>query len=940
MIAMNWFRELGRRLVMLLRRGQFDADLEAEMRLHRELREQEQIERGLSPKEPHYVAQRHFGNDLILREESRDMWGWNWLQTLLQDVRYGFRMLAKNPGFTAVAVLTLALGIGANTAIFSLIDTAILRSLPVRDPQRLVVFKWTARNSPNTKGYYSYLPCPSRSSGTLAQRSGGSPDVSGEHGCSFSYPMFHKFQALRDAFLEVCALGSRAGINLRANGPAGTVRGELVSGEFFETLGVGTALGRTLAPSDDTPGAPPVVVLGYGYWKSAFGGDPGVLGRIIWLNNIPVTIVGIAEKDFPGLDPTRSCEMWLPLSLKPQLGKELFGSIGGDHPSLQAGDDNWWVYLVARLKPGVTIGQAEAAADALFHNDVLGESKTLFKAEDSPRLVLMTAPQAIVGLRDQFSRPLTILMVAVGVVLLIACANVAGLMLARSAVRQRELAVRLALGAGRARIARQLLTECLLLSATGGASGIVLGYWSVRSLVAFMSRGGLWPPYLAVHLDLRILALTASVSVLAGILFGLAPAFRSMHLDLTPALKESTSELASGSWHGRWWNLGRSLVVAQVALSVLVLAGAGLLVRTLQNLKSIDPGFDTQNVLLFEADPTLIGYTEAQTRSLYSELRERIQALPGVLSVSYSFDPLLGGGVWATGFRIEGKAQDLQDTTDALAVGPKFFETMRIPLLAGRTLTPQDFSLASASTWCPIVINEAFARRFLKDQNPLGLRISGFNGGGAICEIIGVVGNAKYQTLRSELGPTAYVPQEGGETTFGVRTSANPAEIIPAVRSVVSQLDNNLPLSNIRTESEQIEGSLFQERLIARLSSFFGGLSLLLACVGLYGLLSYEVTRRTREVGLRMALGAQPRDILRFIVGQGVVLSAVGSVIGILAALGLTRYLASVLYGVRPADPVTFAAVTSLLTAVALLASYLPARRATRVDPVEALRCE
>jgi predicted permease len=299
---------------------------------------------------------------------------------------------------------------------------------------------------------------------------------------------------------------------------------------------------------------------------------------------------------------------------------------------------------------------------------------------------------------------------------------------------------------------------------------------------------------------------------------------------------------------------------------------------------------------------------------------------------------LLGGDVWATSFRIEGETQSPQDTTDALAVGPKFFETMRIPLLAGRTLTPQDLTLASASTWCPMVINEAFARHFLKNQNPLGRRISGFGGGGESCEIIGVVGNAKYQ--RSELGPTAYVPQKGGETTFEVRTSANPATIVPAVRSMVSQLDNNLPLSNIRTESELIEGSLFQERLIARLSSFFGGLSILLACVGLYGLLSYEVTRRTREVGVRMALGAQPRDILRFIVGQGVGLSAVGSVIGILAALGVTRYLASLLYGVRPADPLTFAAVTSLLTAVALLASYLPARRATKVDPMVALRYE
>jgi predicted permease len=924
----------------LFRKKQLEQEMDEELRDYLDAAVKDKMRSGISRKEALRAARLEMGSVDAVKEEIRSA-GWeSTFETVWQDIRYGLRQLRRSPGFTIVVIVTLALGIGANTAIFSLIDTAMLRSLPVRDPERLVVLKWSARNSPNTKGYYSYMSCPSLSSDSAIPPSSASPDASGDQGCSFSYPMFHQFQSLKNVFSGVSALGGDTGINLRSNGAASTVRGELVSGEFFETVGVGAVVGRTLAPSDDATGAPAVAVLGYGYWQSAFGGDPKVVGKTIWLNNIPATIVGVAEKDFPGLDPTRSRQMWLPLSLKPQLGKELYGTIGGDQPSLQAGDDNWWIYIVARLNQGITVQQAEAAAARLFRNNVLAESKTLFKAQDAPRLVLMTAPEAIVALRDRFSRPLTILMLAVGIILLIACANVAGMLLARSAARQRELSVRLALGAGRARIARQLLTESLLLSVAGGALGILLSFWSVQSLVAFMSRGGLWPSYLKVHLDLHILALTAGVSVFTGILFGLVPALRGMRIDLAPALKESTSALASGAGRGRWWNLGRSLVVAQVALSVPVLAGAGLLVRTLQNLKSIDPGFDTRNVLLFEIDPALNGYTEAQTRNLYSELRERVQALPGVLSVSYSFDPLLGGGAWGTSFRIEGETQSPQDTTAALAVGPNFFETMHIPLLAGRTLTPEDFTVASASTLCPVVINAAFARHFFRNQNPLGRRISGFGGGGAICEIIGVVGNAKYQSLRSEIEPTAYVPQKGDETTFAVRTSSNPANIIPAVRRSISQLDNNLPLSNIKTESEQIEGSLFQERLIARLSSFFGGLSLLLACVGLYGLLSYEVMRRTREVGLRMALGAQSRDILKFIVGQGVGLSAVGLVIGILAALGVTRFLASLLYGVRPADPVTFAAVASLLTVVALLASYLPARRATRVDPMVALRYE
>ena len=853
----------------------------------------------------------------------------SWFHSLLSDCRFALRQLRKSPGFAIVAVLTLALGIGANTAIFSLIDAALLRSLPVRDPQQLVVFQWAAHKSPNLKGHYSYMSCPAANSG-----------ATGEHGCSFSYPMFQQFHSIQEVFPNVTALCGNVGLNLRGNGPASFVQGELVSGDFFETLGVGPWLGRTLTPSDDSPGAPPVAVFSYGFWQSAFGADPAVVGRTVWLNSVPVTIVGVSAKGFPSLDPGRVRSIWLPLSVSPQIGMDLYGSVGGDHPSLQAGDDIWWVYIVARLKEGMSISQAQAAASPLFHNDVLDKSKELFKADDAPRLVLMPAPQAISGLREQFSTPLAILMTAVGMVLLVACANVAGLMLARSATRQRELAVRLALGAGRARITRQLLTESLILSVAGGVSGILLAYWGVQSLVAFMSRGGLWPSHLAAHLDLRVLAFTAAASIFTGILFGLAPAFQGTRLDLTPALKENPTALAGSASHGRLLNLGGTLVIAQVALAILVLSGAGLLVRTLKNLKGINPGFDTRNVLLFQMDPGLNGYTEARSKSLYSELLPRLEAIPGVLSATYSFDSLLSGNYWDTSFRIEGENQNAQHETLGLAAGPKFFETMGIPLMAGRVFAPQDFSLPPDSPWKPAVINEAFARTFFKDQNPLGRHITGVGHEGKSQEIVGVVGDTKFRTLRSEIAPTLFIPAGGGEAVFEIRTAVDPRTIIPAVRSAVSQLDNNLPLFSMKTESEQIERSLFQERLIARLSSFFGGLSLLLACVGLYGLLSYEVTRRTREIGIRMALGARPPDVLRFIVRPGVELSAVGAVFGILGALGVTRYLASLLYGVRPFDPLTFLAVVLLLGLVALAACYIPARRASRVDPLVALRYE
>ena len=923
---MTWARRFWLKLQALFHRNRSKQQLNDEMQFHLDQQIAENLAAGMNPTEARYTAMRTFGNPTVLKEDTRDTWGWIWLEQFAQDLRYAARMLRKSPGFTLFAILTLALGIGANTAIFSLIDAALLRSLPVRDPQQLVVFQWAALHSPNTNGQYSYMSCPSS-------------NPTGEHGCSFSYPMFQQFQSLQDVFSSLTALGGDVGLNLRGNGPASFVHGELVSGEFFDTLGVSAVVGRTFAPSDDKPGTSGVAVLGYGYWQSAFGGDPAVVGRTIWLNNAPVTIVGVAAKDFPGLDPAAARPIWLPLSLQPKLGKNLNGSMGGDKPSLQAGDDNWWVYVVARLKPEIPLGKAQAAANAFFHSDVLETTKKLFKAEDAPRLALLPAPQIIRGLHDRFSTPLTILMTAVGMVLLVACANVAGLMLARSVTRQRELAVRLALGAGRKRIARQLLTESLLLSLAGGVSGILLAYWSVQFLVAFMSRGGLWPSRLSAHLDLRVLAFTVAVSILTGILFGLAPAFRGMQLNLTPALKESPTTLAGGASH-RWVSFGGSLAVAQVALSVVMLSGAGLLVRTLENLKSIDPGFDTQNILLFAMDPTLNGYTDAQIHGLFLQLQQRLEALPGVLSASYSFDPLLSGDLWSSTFRIAGDAQNREHMTDALQVGPKFFETLHIPVLAGRTLSSKDFTSALGSAWCPTVVNEAFARQFFKEQNPLGRGIRGLGDKYPSCEIVGIVGDAKYQTLRSEMSPTVYVPQTEGSATFEVRTIANPETIIPSVRSIVTQLDNNLPLFDVKTQSAQIEGSLFQERLIARLSSFFGGLSLLLACVGLYGLLSYEVARRTREIGIRTALGAQQRDVLHLVVGQGIALSAVGAAVGVTGALALTRYLKSLLYGVRPTDPITFVAVALLLTLVSLAASYIPARRATKVDPMVALRYE
>jgi predicted permease len=919
-----------------------DKDLDLEVHSHFNMLTEENIRAGMSPDEAQRAARIELGGIEQVKEQVREQRLGNWLHSVFSDARFSLRQLHKNPGFTAVALLTLALGIGANTAIFSLIDTVLLRSLPVRDPERLVVFKWTAHDSPNTKGYSSYMACPPTNAGALTPRTASTSDKSGEHGCSFSYPMFQQFSSLNQIFAQVTALGGITQLNLVNNGPPRIVGAELVSGEFFETLGVQAALGRALEPPDDTEGSPPVAMLGYGYWQRAFGGDPAVIGKTVFLNETPVTIVGVAPQQFPSLDPGTERALWLPLSLQQRLQiKRLFGKGNGNHPSVHSGEDNWWVYVVARLAPGVTLKQAQSAADAVFRNDVLQDqgSRRLFKTEDAPRIALMAGPEAIVETHDRFSKTLTILMFAVCIVLLIACANVAGLMLARSAVRQREFAVRVALGAGRMRLARQLLTESVLLSMVGGTLGTFLAYWSMPALVAFMSRGGYWPGHLVIRLDLRILVFTAIASVLAGIFLGFAPILRSTRVDLNTALKENTWAFPGGMLRASWLNFANALVVAQVALSILILVGAGLLVRTLGNLQSIDPGFSTRNLLLFGIDPTLNGYSDVQTRALYSELQARLSAMPGVISVSYSFDSLLDGNLWSTSFYVVGRAVERRGLTDGLMVGPKFFETVHIPLLAGRTFTLADFT-SETGTVMPVVVNQAFVRQNFANENPLGRHLRGFGSDDPFGEIVGIVGDARDQSLRREVTATMYVPQERESTTFEVRTAADPSALIPAIRDAVAQIDGNLPIYSIDTQFEQIERSLFQERLIARLSGFFGGLSLILSCIGLYGLLSYEVARRTSEIGIRMALGARPRNVLWLLVGQGAVLAAVGITIGVAAASLVTRYLASLLYEVRPIDPFVFAAVPVSLMLVALAASYLPARRATRVDPMIALRYE
>jgi predicted permease len=940
-------------------RSKRESELEKEIQHHLRMAAKDRGERGASKRNAESGARREFGNVGLVKEVTRDTWGWRWLENLHEDLRYGIRSLGKNKGFAAIAILTLALGIGANTAIFSLIDAALLRAIPVRDASQVVVVQWHAHKQPNSHSMRSYGDCQDGPKGAAVG------------GCSLSEPFFHDVESQKGLFSSVAAFAGGDRLDLGGNGSASTINEpEYVSGKYFETLGVNPALGRLIGAEDDTPTAPAVLVLSYNYWRSQFGGAASVVGKKILLNKIPCTIIGVAEPRFDALSPGNALQIWLPLSLQPQLSQPW--------DNREMDPSNWWLVVVGRLQPGTARTQAQAAMSTMFHNEMTSGAKPIFKPEDSPAISLTPVEEGLTGIRTDISAPLYVLLLVVGIVLLIACANVAGLMLARATSRQKEMAVRFALGASRGRILRQLLTESLLISIAGGALGILFASWCVASIVAFMETNQEGPMPFAPGIDVRVLVFTAAVSTLTGILFGLAPALRGLRVDLTPALKEGAG---TGSQAGRaergWLNAGNGLVVAQVALSIVVLAGAGLLVRTLQNLKNVDPGFDTRNILTFSLDPKLIGYKTSDSNNLYERLLQRLAAIPGVNSVTYSWRPLLGSGHWATGFHLEGQPKDTEVDADELSVGPEFFHAMRIPLLAGHEFQAAEFALAQRLDEAedkrnaaraaklkaganaggetaegdlpptPAIVNQLFVRKYMAGIEPIG-HIFGTEAGNPAkdlekssgWQIVGIVGDAKYSKLRSDVAPTIYVPSTGGSVSFSLRTETDPAKFTPQIRAIVSQLDINLPVFEVRTESQQIDQQILKERLIARMSGFFGALALLLACIGLYGLVSYEVARRTREIGIRAALGAERRDVLRMVLSQGMRLTLVGSIIGVGLALGLTRYAKELLFGVKAADPVTYVAVTLLLVGVTLGACYVPARRATRVDPVVALRHE
>jgi putative ABC transport system permease protein len=857
---------------------------------------------------------------------------------MFQSLRYGVRMLLKHPGFTCVAALALALGIGANTAIFSLIDVVLLKLLPVNNPERLVMLGRARDGRTNTQFPYR------------------------------TYKQIRDQNEVLSGLLAYHPLRLTVSVD---NQPEPAVAGQLVSGNYYSVLGVNAALGRTIAPDDDrAPGESPVCVISHNYWRRRFAGDPAVIGKTIHIGGSPFIIIGVTPPEFFGLEVGSSMDISVPLMMQQQVMPGIGSYVDGAGP-------NSFFNVMGRLRPGVTMPQAQAGLSVLYRQlcAEYAASNWGFKFTPYPwleeKMVFESGGQGLSGLRRQFSRPLLALMIVVALVLAVACANVAGLLLARAVARRKEIAIRLALGVGRLRLVRQLLIESVLLSSLGALLGLLFAYWGTRLLLPLLSQGEI-PVRLNLNPDVRVLGFTIAAAALTGVLFGLAPAFLATRVDMNSALKNEASGL---SGHGAHLTFGKMFVVFQVALSLLLLIGAGLFVRSLQKLQQVDAGFARENVLVMKLEPLGSDSKSPQLAARYGEFLNRVEALPGVrLASLVGYSPMSRREWLVMGQTPEtSNPMTIQGYTPQpgeemiipwMQVYPNSFAALGIPLVAGRDFGSQDSVQWRPANICPPsarapqvgIINESMARRFFGNENPIGRRF-GFSNSVGRCsgasepdpagqiEIIGVVRDVKYAGLRNEGRAMFYLPYYQattgrGQMTLVVRTVGDPTSVAAAVRREARAMDPAAPMFEVETLTTQIAASLQRERLLATLSSGFGLLALLLSCLGLYGILSYAVARRTNEIGVRMALGADRRDVLWLVLSDALRLVLIGAALGVPAALAASRLVASQLFGISAADPGAIVAATLALLAVAAVACYLPARRATRVDPLVALRCE
>jgi predicted permease len=841
------------------------------------------------------------------------------LETLVQDARYGIRSFVKSPILVLTIVMTLALGIGANTAIFSLVNAIVLKPLPVRDPGRLVVV-----GDPSI---------------VHLRTDAAPPRVD-----MFSYPLYHDMLAANQVFSGMLISGDVYRVRVTRPGPGNqdssvydTALAALVSGNYFSLLGISPYLGRTITPEDDdAPDAHPVVVVSYAFWKEKMGGDPKVIGQTFLFNRYPLTVIGVAQPDFFGDTVGDTQDAWIPVTMQAEMlpGRPWLKDYGAS-----------WLHIIARLKDGVTMEQAEANLNIILHQQITGSLRGKFsgldqKALNKLHIDVSEGGRGFSAIRGKYHTPLLLLMALAGLVLLIACVNVANLLLARALKQQREVAIRLAIGAPRHRIIRQLLVESVLMAFAGGALGLLVAYAGIHELLP-LSRAR----YTQVNLDFSVLAFTLGLALLAGVMFGLAPALRSLDVSLTSTLGARTG-MDTGRILAGGWNWGKVLVSAQVMLSFAVLFAAGLFVRSMQKMEHIDLGYSQENLVLLRTDPLSAGYkTFARQMTYTEELARRLATLPGVQSVTFSKNGLFGGSDSSDPIKVEGyvpsQSGDSESPSDR--VGPNYFSVLKIPIIAGREMDARD----AANAHRVAVINQSMARFYFGSANPLGRKITIDDPGLADpnLEVVGVAADARDQSLRGKARRRMYMPlvqsqDATGEIHFILRTFGSSDTVLAAAHKAIKAFDVNVPILNARTLTSALNDSMDSEILVARLSGFFGGVALLLVSIGLYGIMSYIVAGKTQAIGVRVALGAQRHTVLWMILREALTVVAIGIGLGIPVALIVSRTFSSMLFGLTSTEPVTIAIVVLVMATVAAAASYAPARRATKVNPIIALRQE
>jgi predicted permease len=895
---MNLLRVVRYRLRALLRGAQLDRETEEEMRFHVDMVAREYEAAGHTPAEARRRALQDFGGLTRKKEETRGARGVRWLEDLGRDLRYGLRMLRKSPVFTTVALLSLGLGIGANTTIFSLVDAVLLRSLPVPDPGQLRVINWTGADA------------RVRITGRYSQPPGQRLAV----GDAVSYPIFEAVRQRCAGRAEVFGYTRLHEVTAQLTGGSFVTEGLMVSDNFFAGLGVRASFGRVFTSDDQETETATWMILSHDWWQRQFGGDPDVLGKTVTLNEHAFAIIGVLPQEIRGLHSGDAVDFYTSMAAQPTLMPAWS----------RTAEDRWWVVMLARLAPGTSDGQFEGMAGAAFAN-AAGDIVT------EPGLLIYDGRAGLKAQRDFYRRPLTILFGIVGVVILVACANLAGLSLARGAAREHEFALRPALGASRSRLLRQSLTESLLLGCLGGAVGVAVAIWgkAVMARLLMESSQGL---HYETRLDIRVLGFTLCLAVLVGVLSGLLPAVRAARVDPASGLKDR------GVIGSPRLGMGRALVAGQIALSILLLAGAGLYGRTLVNLVRIDPGFEADHLLLFRLNPGVAGYDGERQTAFYNEVARSLGAIPGVRGVAFSANALLSGWMSGGPFTFPDHPWEGERRTSAHlhTVSESYFSTMGIPILLGRGFEPTDTDGAPRVA----VVNETFVREYMEGRSPVGERL---NIRGVDRVIVGVSRDVKYESIKGDVPTTVYVSLRQSETPrgfFAMRTAVPPMSLVDDARAAVAAVDAGVPLAQVETQLQIRDRRIAEQRMFAYLSAVLAGVAVLLCCIGLYGLIAYQVTRRVGDIGVRLALGANRRQIAFPILREAVGLVVVGSLVGLALSLGGVQFIRSQLYGVGPHDPLTLVSGTLLLLAVALVAVWPPVRRATSIDPVDALRVD